>query len=433
MPSMKHELPVENRVIELISTLQRAGFEAYIVGGAIRDLLLGRRPKDYDISTAATPEEVRNVFGRRAARIIGKRFRLVHVRHSGELFEVSTFRQAPSPESAAVSPDGRKHEELPEHMILSDNSFGTAEEDAWRRDFTVNALFYDPVRSELIDFTGQGIDDIRSGVVRAIGNPRLRFEEDPVRMLRALKLVGQYDFTFDAVTENALFAMLPLIRHAAPSRLSLELEKILSSSYGDKHLLAFHDYGLLEYFLPEIDAAWGSPVCEYALNLFNERNCRVAEGIYRNSISLAMATLALPFVERECGSVTGQLWENSPDSRAVISAVLDRLFRPQTMMNRMTLSAERVLQLQTLFAEPKSRPEQLMESRSYAHSRELLLIRTAVCEGDVAELERLWPPAGNRRRGRRDDGSDGGEGEGGKGRRSRRRRHRSRREKEPES
>lgn len=430
---MKHELPVENRVIELISTLQRAGFEAYIVGGAIRDLLLGRRPKDYDISTAATPEEVRNVFGRRAARIIGKRFRLVHVRHGGELFEVSTFRQAPPPETAAVAPDGRKHEELPEHMILSDNSFGTAEEDAWRRDFTVNALFYDPVRSELIDFTGQGIDDIRSGVVRAIGNPRLRFEEDPVRMLRALKLVGQYDFTFDAATENALFAMLPLIRHAAPSRLSLELEKILSSSYGDKHLLAFHDYGLLEYFLPEIEAAWGSPACEYALNLFNERNCRVAEGIYRNSISLAMATIALPFVEQECGRVTGQLWENSPDTRAAISAVLDRIFRPQTMMNRMTLSAERVLQLQALFAESKGRPEQLMESRSYAHSRELLLIRTAVQEGDVAELERLWPPAGTRRRGRRDDGRDGGEREGGKGRRSRRRRHRSRREKESES
>ena len=430
---MKHELPVENRVIELISTLQRAGFEAYIVGGAIRDLLLGRRPKDYDISTAATPEEVRNVFGRRAARIIGKRFRLVHVRHGGELFEVSTFRQAPPPETAAVAPDGRKHEELPEHMILSDNSFGTAEEDAWRRDFTVNALFYDPVRSELIDFTGQGIDDIRSGVVRAIGNPRLRFEEDPVRMLRALKLVGQYDFTFDAATENALFAMLPLIRHAAPSRLSLELEKILSSSYGDKHLLAFHDYGLLEYFLPEIEAAWGSPACEYALNLFNERNCRVAEGIYRNSISLAMATIALPFVEQECGRVTGQLWENSPDTRAAISAVLDRIFRPQTMMNRMTLSAERVLQLQALFAESKGRPEQLMESRSYAHSRELLLIRPAVQEGDVAELERLWPPAGTRRRGRRDDGRDGGEREGGKGRRSRRRRHRSRREKESES
>ena len=106
-------------------------------------------------------------------------------------------------------------------MILSDNDYGTAEEDAWRRDFTVNALFFDPVRSELIDHTGQGREDIERGVVRAIGDPRLRFEEDPVRLLRALKLVGQYDFSLDAETENALFASLPLIRHASSSRLSL--------------------------------------------------------------------------------------------------------------------------------------------------------------------------------------------------------------------
>ena len=158
----------------------------------------------------------------------------------------------------------------------------------------------------------------------------------------------------------------------------------------------------------------------------------MAEGIYRNSISLAMATLALPFVEQQCGSPVGTLWKNSPDARAAIAGVLDRLFRPQTMMNRMTLSAERVLQLQALFGEPKSRPEQLMESRSYAHSRELLLIRTAVQEGDVAELERLWPPVGARRRGGRNDGRNA-EGEEGGGRRPRRRRHRSRRGKEPES
>ena len=151
---MKHELPVANHVISLISELQNAGFEAYIVGGAIRDLLLGRTPKDYDISTSATPEEVRGVFGRRIARIIGKRFRLVHVQYGGELFEVSTFRKAPT--QGQLRPDGRPAKDLPEHMILSDNEFGSAEEDAWRRDFTVNALFYDPVRSELIDYTVRG-------------------------------------------------------------------------------------------------------------------------------------------------------------------------------------------------------------------------------------------------------------------------------------
>ncbi|MEI3001804.1 MAG: hypothetical protein V8T86_13055 [Victivallis sp.] len=116
-------------------------------------------------------------------------------------------------------------------------------------------------------------------------------------MLRALKLIGQYDFTMDAATENALFSELELIRVAAPSRLALELEKILSSAYGDKHFQAFHDYGLLPYFLPELNAAWDTPHGDYALNLLNERNCRVREGLYRNSVSLAMAALALPFVE----------------------------------------------------------------------------------------------------------------------------------------
>ncbi len=389
---MKHELPVASHVVDLIRELQLAGFEAYIVGGAIRDLLLGRKPKDYDISTAATPEEVRSVFGRRAARIIGKRFRLVHVQYGGELFEVSTFRQAPRESGAAAK------RALPEHMILSDNEFGTAEEDAWRRDFTINALFYDPVHSELIDHTGQGIDDIRSNVVRAIGNPALRFEEDPVRMLRALKLVGQYDFTLDSATENALFRCLELIRHASSSRLSLELEKIFGSGYGDKHLQAFHDYGLLEYFLPEIDAAWGTPAGEYMLDLFNERNCRVVEGEYRNSVSLAMAVLALPFVELGCERGPGELWKCGPDSSAVIRDVLDRLFRPQNMMNRMTLSAERVLMLQGLFEEAEPGDERLADAQSYPHARELLLIRTAVAEGNLDEVAAKWPAGGGKRR-----------------------------------
>lgn len=397
---MKHELPVESHVIDLISELQNAGFEAYIVGGAIRDLLLGRKPKDYDISTAATPEEVRAVFGRRSARIIGKRFRLVHVQYGGELFEVSTFRKAPPEEASHARPGFRPSEPLPEHLILSDNSFGTAEEDAWRRDFTVNALFYDPVKSELIDHTGQGIDDIRNQVVRAIGEPKLRFEEDPVRMLRALKLVGQYDFSLDAATENALFACLGLLRHAAPSRLSLELEKILESSYGDKHLQAFHDYGLLAYFLPEIDRAWNTSPAEYALNLLFERNCRVSEGLYRNSVSLAMAALALPFIEFECGREPGTLWESSPQSTAVIRSVLDHLFRPQTMMNRMTLSAERILILQSLLRDGED-TKRLLDARSYPHARELLLIRTAVADGDVAATAKRWPPgSGSRKRSR---------------------------------
>ena len=383
---MKYEIPVQQNAYSLVAALQDAGYETYIVGGAIRDHLLGRTPKDYDISTAATPEEIRAVFGRRSARIIGKRFRLVHVTIGKELFEVSTFRKAPRQNTALA-----QQKELPENMILSDNDFGTAEEDAWRRDFTINALFYDPVKQELLDYTGKGLSDIQKRIVRAIGDPQLRFEEDPVRMLRALKLVGQYDFSMDAVTETALFSSLPLIRHAAPSRLSLELEKILGSCYGDRHLQTFHDFGLLEYFLPEIEAQWGTPAAEYMLDLLNERNCRIAEGHYRNSVSLAMAAIVLPFAEQEFDNAPGELWNHSPEVGAILNDTLEQTFSPLTLMNRMNFSALRVLMLQPLFRAQDTNLNDLMRNRSYSHARELYLIQTAVFGGDTAEAENRFP------------------------------------------
>lgn len=386
---MKRKLEINRNATAIIAALQDAGFESYIVGGAVRDLLLGRTPKDFDISTAASPEEVRQVFGRRSVRIIGKRFRLAHVYMGRELFEVSTFRKAP--ETSGVEERNFRQAELPEHLIVSDNAFGTAREDAWRRDFTVNALFYDPLKGELLDYTGQGIGDIEHRIVRAIGEPKLRFEEDPVRMLRALKLVAQYDFTLDDATENALFSDLPLICHAAASRLSLELEKILQSCYGDRHFQVFHDYGLLQYLLPEINSAWDTESAAYMMKLFFERNCRVDEGRYRNSISLAIATIATAFVESMCGRTPGKLWEETPAARAAIRAVLEKLFRPQNMMAKMTMSAERILLLQTELEKPNLR-RNIQRQRSYAHACELYAIRHLVAGEDEFHLRKFPPP-----------------------------------------
>ena len=395
---MKRKLEIDRNATAIIAALHEAGFESYIVGGAVRDLLLGRTPKDFDISTSASPEEVRHVFGRRSVRIIGKRFRLAHVYMGRELFEVSTFRRAPAT-SGAEERNLSHPELLPEHMIVSDNAFGTAKEDAWRRDFTVNALFYDPLREELLDYTGQGIADIENRIVRAIGNPKLRFEEDPVRMLRALKLVAQYEFTLDDATENALFSDLPLICHAAPSRLSLELEKILQSCYGDRHFQVFHDYGLLQYLLPEIEGAWDSAVVQYMLKLFFERNCRIDEGRYRNSISLAIATIAVAFVEAACDREPGKLWTDTPESRAAIRAVLNKLFRPQNMMVKMNLSAERILLMQTELEKSDLR-RSLPQQRSYAHACELYAIRHLVA-GEPEDRLRRFPPAEEQREHRR--------------------------------
>ncbi len=393
---MKCELSVSRSAAEIVSTLREQGFETYIVGGAVRDLLLGRNPKDFDISTSATPEEVRHVFGRRSSRIIGKRFRLVHVLLDGERFEVSTFRQAPH-EAGRNERTIKNADQLPENLIVSDNAFGTPEEDAMRRDFTVNALFYDPGTRELIDHTGMGVEDIKRKTVRAIGDPKIRFEEDPVRMLRALKLVGQCDFSLESATENALFGSLELLRHASSSRLSLELEKILESCYGDRHFRVFHDYGLLEIFLPEFNHAWGTPPMRRALELLYERNCRVDERRYRNSVSLAMATVALPFVEARLGNAPGSLWKTSGAADEAISEILGFLFRPQNMMVRMTDSAVRILRMQPWFEE-SGREAELLDSRSYSHARELLLIRTATDGGDVAATDRKWPLRGTRRR-----------------------------------
>ena len=391
MKKIKQKLPVSRNAFEIVSSLQDNGFEAYIVGGAIRDLILGREPKDFDISTSATPEEVRAVFGRRHARIIGKRFRLVHVYMNGELFEVSTFRQEPDAEEQECRKQG-KLADLPEHLIVSDNNFGSAEDDVCRRDFTVNALFYDPVKTEVLDYTELGIDDINAGIVRAIGDPVLRFEEDPVRLLRALKLVAQYDFTIENTTEDALFKQMHLIQCAAPSRLSLELEKILQSIYGDRHLETFHDYGLLKYFLPEIDSLWGTGHIEYMLDMLFERNCRVDEGKYRNSISIAMAIFAVPFIEKACGCAPGELWQQSGNIDEIIEEAVAGAVAPLNMMIRMRVSAERILKiLPDLVAGKTANRNTLIQNRSYPHAREIGIIHNCVTCKSSEEFEAMWP------------------------------------------
>ena len=391
MKKVQQKLSVSRNAYDIVAGLQENGFEAYIVGGAIRDLLLGRTPKDFDITTSATPEEVRAVFGRRHARIIGKRFRLVHVYMNGELFEVSTFRQAPDAEEQESRKQG-KLADLPEHLIVSDNSFGSAEDDVWRRDFTVNALFFDPVRNEILDYTEYGIDDIQNGIVRAIGDPALRFEEDPVRLLRALKLVAQYDFTVESATENALFNQMHLIECAAPSRLSLELEKILQSIYCDRHIEVFHDYGLLKYFLPEIEKRWGTGHIEYMLDMLYERNCRIDEGCYRSSISIALAIIAIAFLEADSGSEPGTLWEYHPDNAAIIEDTIAKVVKPHNMMIRMRISAEKILKiLPDLVYGNTSKRTQIMQNRSYPHAREVGIIHSCVTQKSSREFESRWP------------------------------------------
>ena len=212
---------------------------AYLVGGGVRDLLLERQPKDFDIGTSAHPQQVRKLF--RNCFIVGRRFRLAHVRFGRKVVEVSTFRKAAEPEGGDT-------------LIHRDNTFGTPEEDAFRRDFTVNALFYDIANFSVIDWV-HGIEDLIDRVIRTIGDPAVRFREDPVRMLRAVALAARLDFTIDPDTAEALRALRGEIVRSSSARILEEFYKILRQGRSRRTFEMLHEYGLLAYILPEADQA----------------------------------------------------------------------------------------------------------------------------------------------------------------------------------
>lgn len=385
-------------VADIIAALQNAGYEAYIVGGAVRDFLLDRQPKDYDLSTSATPEEIKKVFKKQRCMIIGRRFRLVHLYHGQEILEISTFRKKPEHiASAPVKMNPEKLASAPENMIFRDNEFGTAQEDAWRRDFTVNALFYDPVNDKILDYTGFGLDDIRNGVVRIIGEPVTRLEEDPVRILRALKLVGQYGFRMEPETERAVRSSMQLIRLASDSRMTLELEKILKSPYGDRILETFHEYGFLEYFLPALNARWNEPDMAHMRELWRVRNERVRKGEYRESISLAMSLIVLPFAEKQFVN-RGNLFTYHSGIENELKSAIGRMLRPRIPTKRAVAAAVRTLMLQPKFLnESEENRERLTLHPGYSHARELALIHNAV-HSHSSEFEHFWPKGDPSRR-----------------------------------
>lgn len=246
--------------------LQAAGFQAYVVGGAVRDLLIGRRPKDFDVATDATPEQVKRVF--RRARIIGRRFRLVHVMFGNETVEVSTFRRAIEADEAETDAHGR---------ILRDNEFGDMEQDAARRDFTANALFYDPATQNIFDYH-HGYADIRAKVLRMIGDPEVRYREDPVRMLRAVRLAAKLGLKIDPATAAPIARMKELLRNVPEARLFDEMLKLLLSGHALACIKKLRAKGLHHGLLPMLDVILEQPMGEkFVMLALQNTDDRIAE------------------------------------------------------------------------------------------------------------------------------------------------------------
>jgi poly(A) polymerase len=242
LPRAEHTVSrkdIDPDALKVMYRLKNRGFSAYLVGGGVRDLLLGRKPKDFDIGTDAHPQQVKRLF--RNCFIVGRRFRLCHVRFGRKVVEVSTFRKQSQPEEGDT-------------LIRRDNTFGTPEEDAFRRDFTVNALFYDIATFSVIDYVS-GLGDLHDRVIRTIGDPAVRFREDPVRMLRAVALAARLDFTIDRDTVEAIRFLRGEIVRSSPARILEEFYKVMRQGAAEKTFRLLDDHGLLGYLLPEASEA----------------------------------------------------------------------------------------------------------------------------------------------------------------------------------
>ncbi len=248
IPRAEHNISrgnIASSAVKVLYTLKDAGFQAFLVGGGVRDMLLGREPKDFDVATDAHPEQVKELF--RGCRLIGRRFRLAHVRVGRDIIEVATFRATGDDLEGDIvkSEEGR---------ILRDNVYGTIEQDAWRRDFTVNALYYNIRDFSVVDYTG-GMEDLKAGVMRLIGDPERRYNEDPVRMLRAVRFAAKLGFRIHPSSETPIFKLAEHLGDIPPARLFEEVLKLFLGGSAVECYAMLRRYGLFKHLFPDADAA----------------------------------------------------------------------------------------------------------------------------------------------------------------------------------
>jgi poly(A) polymerase len=376
---------ISRNALKVLYRLKDGGYQAFIVGGGVRDLLLNRQPKDFDIATDASPEEVRALFGN--ARIIGRRFRLVHVRFRDEIVEVATFRglgneDLESEDRQILDAAGR---------IIKDNSFGSIEEDAWRRDFTVNALYYNIADFSIWDFV-DGMRDIEARRIRLIGDPETRYREDPVRMIRAVRLAAKLDLEIHPDAAAPMVRLGGLIDSVPPARLFDEFLKVFETGHALEGYRRLRAHGLFEHLFPATAVWLGG---DDRRNRFIERalantDQRIAEGQPVTPMFLFGVFLWGPVQERANAlRRTGRLSE----VQSLIDAgleVTDAQIERITLPRRFSVPMREMLQLQPRFNRRQGRRAAvLLQHRRFRAAYDLLVLRTEL--GDVpAELADWW-------------------------------------------
>ncbi|NYT69110.1 polynucleotide adenylyltransferase PcnB [Pusillimonas noertemannii] len=367
---------VSRHAIKVCEVLRQKGYDAYIVGGAVRDLIVGLEPKDFDVATNATPEQIRPLF--RRARIIGRRFQLVHVVFGQEIIETSTFR----------APAEAGDQETDEHgRILRDNLFGTHEQDAARRDFTLNALYYDPIDEVVIDYH-RGVADLKKRVVRMIGDPETRYREDPVRMLRAVRFACKLDGTVDPATLEPIRKLAPLVKNVPASRLFDEMLKLLTCGHAMSCLRQLRELGLHQGMLPIIDTLFQTPEGEQFVSLALERtDARVRSG-KSVSPSFLFAALLWKLVDKRWVDITAK--GEHPIQALVLAAddVIDRQTRTLAIQRRFQADMREIWFMQPRFERATPRTIwRMLDHQRFRAAVDFLQLRAEAREVDSVQAQ----------------------------------------------
>jgi poly(A) polymerase len=377
--------------LKVLYRLKDAGFQAFLVGGAVRDLLLDVQPKDFDIATDAHPDEVKRIF--RNCRLIGRRFHLAHVRFGHDVIEVATFRAAHTEIDEDHGVDEVEHRVLDEHgRILRDNLYGTIEEDVWRRDFTANALYYNIGDFSIWDYVG-GVEDARNRVLRLIGDPATRYREDPVRMLRAARFAAKLDFTLHPDTESPIGELAYMLDRMPPARVFDETMKLMLSGHAGASFEWLCRLDLLPHLMPDLATALeeapesaGARVLQLGLDGTDDR-VRADKSV---TPTFLFAVLLWPAILRAVRAPDGPLPEDPQQLLDACDRVIGRQLKRIAVPKRFSLPMRELIMLQTRFERRAGRRAlRLLEHPRFRAAYDFLMLRAEA--GEVPrELADWW-------------------------------------------
>ena len=389
IPKKTHRIDphlLSKNAVKVTETLQQAGYEAFIVGGAVRDLVLGIRPKDFDVATNATPDQVQKLF--RKARLIGRRFQIVHVTFFGkghpEIIEVSTFRALLDNAGDHVAESGR---------ILRDNVWGSQNEDAARRDFSINAMYYDPSSETVLDYHG-GMADIQKKTLRIIGDPAKRYREDPIRMLRAIRFSAKTEFTLEAATRAPVAQLSTLLQDVPSARLFDEILKLLMSGYSWAGIQGLRDAGLHHGLLPLLDPILeneeGSKEANQFVKLALANTDQRIQSGKSVSAGFLFATLLWPDLLKNWNANLSKGMPNIPALQDAMDETITTQSSGMTIQRRFESDMREIWSMQPRFEKRVGRyPYRLIESPRFRAGYDFLLLRCAAGEKE-ATLGQWW-------------------------------------------